>query len=203
MLPSALIYWHNWSIFQLILPYTSYSASRRRLERHLGMRLLIQIISDTSASPYKRKWSSCPNVIWYNSKYRASPSPLKTCSSRTTNMIGSCTTQGNIESTHIERIQVDHGFALSIILKRLLYFLDIPLSSLSTTTMIIYGFNTESSHPLGKINLQCQIGDQKLEVTCYVIDADTSYILLLGRSWIHANWIVPSRSINASNVDER
>jgi len=29
-------------------------------------------------------------------------------------------------------------------------------------------------------------------VTCYVIDADTSYNLLLGRSWIHANWIVPS-----------
>ena len=27
---------------------------------------------------------------------------------------------------------------------------------------------------------------------CYVIDADTSYNLLLGRSWIHANWIVPS-----------
>jgi len=29
-------------------------------------------------------------------------------------------------------------------------------------------------------------------VTCYVIDADTSYNLLLGRPWIRANWIVPS-----------
>ena len=29
-------------------------------------------------------------------------------------------------------------------------------------------------------------------MTCYVIDADTSYNLLLGRPWIHANWIVPS-----------
>jgi len=28
-------------------------------------------------------------------------------------------------------------------------------------------------------------------VTCYVIDADTSYNLLLGRPWINANWIVP------------
>ena len=25
---------------------------------------------------------------------------------------------------------------------------------------------------------------------CYVIDADTSYNLLLKRPWIHANWIV-------------
>ena len=44
----------------------------------------------------------------------------------------------------------------------------------------------------GKIRLRCQIGDLKSEVTCYVIDADMSYNLLLGRSWIHANWIVPS-----------
>jgi len=29
-------------------------------------------------------------------------------------------------------------------------------------------------------------------VTCYVIDANTSYNLLLGWPWIHANWIVPS-----------
>src|SRR3954467_5253593 len=43
-----------------------------------------------------------------------------------------------------------------------------------------------------KIKLRCQITDLKLEVTVYVIDADTSYNLLLGRSWIHKNHIVPS-----------
>jgi len=86
-----------------------------------------------------------------------------------------------IGSTHIERIQVDLGSALSIIPKRILYFLDIPLSRLSTTTTTIYGFNAGSSYPLGKICLRCQIGDLKLEVTCYVIDADASYYVLLGR----------------------
>jgi len=50
---------------------------------------------------------------------------------------------GYIGSTYIERIQVDLGFALSIIPKRFLYFLDIPLSRLSTITTIIYGFNIE------------------------------------------------------------
>jgi len=106
---------------------------------------------------------------------------------------------GYIESTHIERIQVDPGSTLSIIPKRLLYFLGIPLSRLSTTTTTVYGFNAGSSHPLGKIRLQCQIGDLKSEVTCYVTDADTYYNLLLGRSWIHANWIVPPHS-NDSNI---
>src|SRR5437588_12915123 len=44
----------------------------------------------------------------------------------------------------------------------------------------------------GKIKLRCQIGDLKTEVTVYIIDADTSYNLLLGRPWIHRNYIVSS-----------
>jgi len=45
---------------------------------------------------------------------------------------------------------------------------------------------------MGKIKLKCQIGDLRSEVMYYVIDADTSYNLLLGRPWIHRNSIVPS-----------
>jgi len=86
-----------------------------------------------------------------------------------------------IGSTCIERIQVDLGSALSIILKRLLYFLRILLSRLSTTTTTIYGLNSRSSHSLVKIHLWCQIGDLKSEVTCCIINTDTSYNLLLGR----------------------
>jgi len=99
---------------------------------------------------------------------------------------------GYIGATHIERIQVDPGSALRIIPKRLLYFLSIPLSRLSITTTDIYGFNAESSHLLDKIHLRCQIGDLKSDATCYVIDVDTSYNLLLKRPLIHAYWIVPS-----------
>jgi len=99
---------------------------------------------------------------------------------------------GYISLICIERVQVDSGSALSIIPKRLLYFLSILLYRLSIITMMIYGFNAGSSHPLEKIRLRCRIGNLKSEVTCYVINADTSYNLLLGRPWIHANWIVPS-----------
>ena len=99
---------------------------------------------------------------------------------------------GYIGYTCIKSVQVDPGSALNIIPKRLLYFLEIPLNRLSATITIIYGFNAGSSHPLGKIWLRCRIRDLKSEVTCYVIDADISYNLLLGRPWIHAIWIVPS-----------
>ena len=87
---------------------------------------------------------------------------------------------GYISSTCIERIQIDPGSVLSIIPKRVLYFLRILLNRLSAMTTTTYGFNAGSSHPLGKIQLRCRIVDLKLEVACYVIDADTSYNLLLG-----------------------
>ena len=43
-----------------------------------------------------------------------------------------------------------------------------------------------------KSSSNVKIGDLESEVTCYVIDADTSYNLLLGRPWIYRNFIVPS-----------
>src|SRR5204862_5508906 len=89
-------------------------------------------------------------------------------------------------------IQVDPGSALSIMPRRVMEHLSIPAHRLSATDTNIFGFNANSTRPMEKIKLRCQIGDLKTEVTVYVIDADTSYNLLLGRPWIHRNHIVPS-----------
>src|SRR4051812_3155427 len=76
--------------------------------------------------------------------------------------------------------------------RRVMEHLSIPAHRLSATDTNIFGFNANSTRSMGKIKLRCQIGDLKTEVTVYVIDADTSYNLLLGRPWIHRNHIVPS-----------
>jgi len=64
--------------------------------------------------------------------------------------------------------------------RRVMQHLGSPTHRLSATQTTIYGFNANGTHPMGKIKLTCQIGDLKSEVTCYVLDADTSYNLLLG-----------------------
>jgi len=56
---------------------------------------------------------------------------------------------------------------------------------------------------MGKIKFKCQIGDLRTDVTCYVIDADTSYNLLLGRPWIHRYSIVPSTLHQVMKYDDR
>jgi len=58
--------------------------------------------------------------------------------------------------------------------------LGIPTHRLSAAQTTIYGFNANGTGLMGKIKLKCQIGDLKFEVTCYMIDVDTSYNLLLG-----------------------
>src|SRR3954464_9208805 len=99
---------------------------------------------------------------------------------------------GYIGSTKIMRIQVDPGSALSIMPRRVMEHLSIPAHRLSAIDTNFFGFNANSTRPMGKIKLRCQIGDLKTEVMAYVIDADTSYNLLLGRPWIHRNHIVSS-----------
>ena len=64
---------------------------------------------------------------------------------------------------------------------RVMQYLEIPAHGLSATQTTIYSFNANGTHPIGKINLKCQIEDLKSEVTYYVIDVDASYNLLLGR----------------------
>jgi len=80
----------------------------------------------------------------------------------------------------VSRIQVDPESALSIMPRRVMQQLGIPTHRLSATQTIIYCFNANAMRPMGKIKLKCQIGDLRSEVTGYVIDADTSYNLLLG-----------------------
>lgn len=112
--------------------------------------------------------------------------------SKIQSMIDRCIFLGYIGSVRVDRMQVDPGSALSIAPLRLIQHLGVPLNRLSATGTTIYGFNASGTRPLGKIRLKCQMGDLKYEVTCYVIDAETSYNLLLGRPWIHANLIGPS-----------
>ena len=88
---------------------------------------------------------------------------------------------GYIGSSEVNRIQVDLGSPLSVMLHRVMQHLGIPTHRLSAIQTIIYGFNANGARPMSKIKLRCQISDLKSKVMYYVIDADTSYNLVLGR----------------------
>lgn len=84
-------------------------------------------------------------------------------------------------STQVNCIQIDPGSVLSIISRRLMQLLWISLHRLTLTNTIIFGFNANNNHSLGKIRLRCQTRDLKIKVSCYVINVDTSYNIFLER----------------------
>jgi len=70
-----------------------------------------------------------------------------------------------IGSSEVSSIQVDPRSALSIMTRRVMQHLGIPIYWLSATQTTIYGFNANSIRPMGKIKLRCLIGDLKSEVS--------------------------------------
>ncbi|KAG9450546.1 hypothetical protein H6P81_010511 [Aristolochia fimbriata] len=63
---------------------------------------------------------------------------------------------------------------------------------LSPSSLLIQGFNQEGQRALGMICLKLHIGHMVAETPFQVIDSRTSYNMLLGRPWLHANGVVPS-----------
>ncbi|GKV49781.1 hypothetical protein SLEP1_g56513 [Rubroshorea leprosula] len=58
--------------------------------------------------------------------------------------------------------------------------------------LLIQGFNQKGQRAIGKIRINFQIADMATSALFHVIEAKTSYELLLGRTWIHENGVVPS-----------
>ncbi|MHC6131850.1 retropepsin-like aspartic protease [Serratia marcescens] len=92
----------------------------------------------------------------------------------------------------IKRILIDGGSAANIIPLRTVKLLGLSQKHLEQEQVTISGFNSQSQQTLGSITLQLELGTWKTVVMAYVLDADTSYNMLLGRTWIHENSVVPS-----------
>ena len=64
--------------------------------------------------------------------------------------------------------------------------------NLESLNLVITGFNQSSQQALGTIKLKLTVGDLNTKGVFHVIDALTSYNVLLGRSWLHENGIIHS-----------
>ncbi|KAM1486003.1 hypothetical protein ACFX2I_000250 [Malus domestica] len=87
---------------------------------------------------------------------------------------------------------VDGGSAINIMPKSTMTAIGIKVDELSLSRLLIQGFNQGGQRAMGMIRVEMTIGELKSSVIFHVIDARTSYGLLLGRPWIHANGVVPS-----------
>jgi len=68
----------------------------------------------------------------------------------------------------------------------------ITVEYISKSRTMIQGFNLEGQHAIGMIRIELITKDLSTSSIFYIIDAKTSYWLLLGQPWLHEHGIVAS-----------
>uniref|UniRef100_A0A6N2MI02 Retrotransposon gag domain-containing protein n=1 Tax=Salix viminalis TaxID=40686 RepID=A0A6N2MI02_SALVM len=100
--------------------------------------------------------------------------------------------KGYVDEKIVNRILVDDGSAVNILPLKTMRELGIPMDELFPSHLMIQGFNQGGQNAIGKIRLAMHIEDMESNALFHVIDAKTTYNMLLGRPWIHENGIISS-----------
>ncbi|XP_074277745.1 uncharacterized protein LOC141601368 [Silene latifolia] len=99
---------------------------------------------------------------------------------------------GYIREKKVGRILVDGGSTVNIMPKVTMEELGISVNELAKSRLMIQGFNLGGQRAIGMIRVELAMGDMSSTTLFHVIDAKTSYKLLLGRPWLHENGVVAS-----------
>ncbi|KAL0445110.1 UNVERIFIED_CONTAM: hypothetical protein Slati_2233700 [Sesamum latifolium] len=97
-----------------------------------------------------------------------------------------------VREQKVNRILIDGGSAVNILPLRILKEVGILIDELSNSHLMIQGFNQGGQRAVGIIRLQLTMKDMVSTALFHVIDAKTSYNMLLGHPWLHENAVVPS-----------
>ncbi|KAK1620658.1 hypothetical protein QYE76_026175 [Lolium multiflorum] len=65
-------------------------------------------------------------------------------------------------------------------------------SDLIKTNVTLSDFNGQASDAQGVLNVDLTVGRKTVPTTFFIVDSKSSYAVLLGRDWIHANCCIPS-----------
>ena len=65
-------------------------------------------------------------------------------------------------------------------------------NDLIATYVFVNGFTGGATKTKGVIPIEVKVGSKIATVAFFVVNTDLAYNALLGRDWIHSNWVVPS-----------
>ncbi|KAL4636874.1 hypothetical protein ACB092_03G039500 [Castanea dentata] len=94
---------------------------------------------------------------------------------------------GYTREQKIDRILINGGSSINILPKMTMRRLGLAMEELSHSRLVIQGFNQGGQRAISMIHLELIIGELTSNVLFHVINAKTTYNMLLGRPWIHGN----------------
>ena len=87
---------------------------------------------------------------------------------------------------------VDTGAAVNLMPYSVLRRLGCSTADLIKTNVMLNDFNGQPSEAQGVLNVELTVGRKTVPTSFFIINSKSTYTVLLGRDWIHANCCVPS-----------
>jgi hypothetical protein len=100
--------------------------------------------------------------------------------------------KGFIDGKPMNRMLVDTGAAVNLMSYSVLRRLGRSSADLIKTNVMLNDFNGQPSEEMGVLNVELTVGRKTVLTSFFIVNSKSTYIVLLGRDWIHANCCVPS-----------
>jgi len=100
--------------------------------------------------------------------------------------------KGLIDGKPVNQMLVDTGAAVNLMTYSVLRRLGRSAADLIKTNVMLNDFNGQLSEAQGVLNVDLTIGRKTVPTSFFIVNSKSTYTVLLGRDWIHANYCVPS-----------
>jgi hypothetical protein len=99
--------------------------------------------------------------------------------------------KGYINGHLVNKMLVDTGAAVNIMSYSVLRWFRCSAEDLIKTNVTLSDFNGQASEAQGVLNVDLTVGTKTVPTSFFVISSKSTYTVLLGRDWIHANCCIP------------
>jgi len=100
--------------------------------------------------------------------------------------------KGLIDGKPVNKMLVDTGAAVNLMPYSVLRRLGRSAADLIKTNVMLNDFNGQPSEAQGVLNVELIVGRKTVPTSFFIVNSKSTYTVLLGRDWIHANCCVPS-----------
>jgi hypothetical protein len=100
--------------------------------------------------------------------------------------------KGYINGQPVNKMLVDTGVAVNIMLYSVLRHLGRSHGDLIKTNVTLSDFNGQTSEAQGVLSVDLTVGNKTVPTSFFIVNSKSTYNVLLGRDWIHTNCCIPS-----------
>jgi hypothetical protein len=100
--------------------------------------------------------------------------------------------KGYINGHPVNKMLVDTGAAVNIMSYSVLRRLGHSAEDMIRINVVLSDFNGQALEAQGVLNVDLTVGSKTVPTSFFIVNSKSTYTVLLGRDWIHANCCIPS-----------